>query len=92
MVFSVGRGVNYIPYLQLSHEVHAVAYGSVIGLGMVLSGLYWNQFGRRFHAMRWTDAAQLAARQMVVVAFMSFGLAVVTKDAAISRLFLGHFY
>ncbi len=84
-------GVRYVPFLSLSEDVNLFLYGAPILVGMLVSGRFWTQYGSRFHAMSWVDAAQIASRQIVVVALLIFTLIVATKDRSVSRVFLASY-
>ena len=58
---------------------------------MVLSARDLSRLAARFYLLDLGDAAQLAARQVALMALLTFSMMFATQDHRISRLFLGSF-
>jgi exopolysaccharide biosynthesis polyprenyl glycosylphosphotransferase len=82
----------YLPLPLLNEGLPLSPYVGAIAVGVLLSGRFWSDYGARFHILSWTDAAQMSARQNGSAALTLFTLLVATKDAAISRAFLGAYF
>ena len=81
----------YVPIVRLSPTVNLLPYFLCVVGGLVLSARDLSRLAARFHIMDLGDAAQLAARQVALVALLTFTMMFATQDHSISRLFLGTF-
>lgn len=83
--------MRYVPVVRLSREVNLLPYFLCMVGGMLLSARALSRFAARFHVLELGDAAQLAARQVGLMAALTFTMMFATLDRSISRLFLGSF-
>jgi exopolysaccharide biosynthesis polyprenyl glycosylphosphotransferase len=89
--FVLVEGVNYVPYLPLNPDVRTLIYGIFIGVAMFSSSRSLGSKFCRFDEISLVNAAKIAVRQVLFVAFVSFGLVFATKDVGMSRAFLGNY-
>jgi exopolysaccharide biosynthesis polyprenyl glycosylphosphotransferase len=83
------RTLQIVRFLDLSRELTLAPYVLCVIGGMVVSTRTLYRFAAKFHRVSWVDAANIATRQAAYVALFIFTFMFVTKDRAISRLFLG---
>jgi exopolysaccharide biosynthesis polyprenyl glycosylphosphotransferase len=83
--------MRYVPIVRLSREVNLLPYFLCMVGGMALSARALSRVAARFHVLTPGDAAQLAARQVGLMAALTFTMMFATLDRSISRLFLGTF-
>ncbi len=83
--------MRYVPYVRLSREVNLLPYFLCVVAGMAISRRELTALATRFHLLDTGDAARLAARQVALVALLTFSMMFATLDRSISRLFLGTF-
>ena len=81
----------YVPIVKLSPTVNLFPYFLCMIGGMVLSARDLSRLAARFHLLDIGGAAQLAARQVALMALLTFTMMFATQDHSISRLFLGTF-
>lgn len=81
----------YVPVVRLSPTVNLLPYFLCVIGGLVLSARDLSRLATRFHVLDFGDAAQLAARQVALMALLTFTMMFATQDHSISRLFLGTF-
>ena len=81
----------YVPIVRLSPTVNLLPYFLCVVGGMVLSARDLAKLAARFHVLNLGDAAQLAVRQVGLMALLTFTMMFATQDHSISRLFLGTF-
>ena len=81
----------YVPIVRLSPTVNLLPYFLCVVGGMVLSARDLSRLAARFHVLDLGGAAQLAARQVGLMALLIFTMMFATQDRSISRLFLGTF-
>ncbi len=80
-----------VPQVRLSREVNLLPYFLCMIGGMLLSTRELARQASRFHLLELGGAAQLAARQVGLMALLTFTMMFATVDHHISRLFLGSF-
>ncbi|HVS53858.1 MAG TPA: exopolysaccharide biosynthesis polyprenyl glycosylphosphotransferase [Opitutaceae bacterium] len=83
--------MRYVPIVRLSREVNLLPYFLCMVGGMLLSARDLSRLAARFHVLNPADAAALAARQVGLMALLTFTMMFATLDRSISRLFLGTF-
>jgi putative colanic acid biosynthesis UDP-glucose lipid carrier transferase len=83
--------MRYVPVVRLVREVNLLPYFLCMVGGVVLSTRDLSRFATRFHLLELGDAARLAARQVGLMALLTFTMMFATQDRSISRLFLGTF-
>ncbi len=83
--------MRYVPIVRLSREVNLLPYFLCMVGGMAISRRELTGLSARFHQLEWGDAAGLAARQVALMALLTFTMMFATLDRSISRLFLGTF-
>ncbi|MBI5690271.1 MAG: exopolysaccharide biosynthesis polyprenyl glycosylphosphotransferase [Verrucomicrobia bacterium] len=83
--------MRYVPVVRLSREVNLIPYFLCVVGGMLLSRRELTILATRFHVLTAGDAAGLAARQVALMALLTFTMMFATLDRSISRLFLGTF-
>jgi len=83
--------IYHVPYVRLSRSVNLLPYFLCMVGGMVLSARELARLAARFHLLNLIDAAQLAGRQTMLMALLTFTMMFATQDHSISRLFLGTF-
>ncbi len=81
----------YVPVVRLTRQVNLLPYFLCMVGGMVLSRRDLAQLAARFHVLDLGDAARVAARQVGLMALLTFTMMFATQDRSISRLFLGTF-
>ncbi len=81
----------YVPIVRLSPTVNLLPYFLCVVGGMILSARDLSRLAARFHVLDLGGAAQLAARQVGLMALLTFTMMFATQDHSISRLFLGTF-
>ncbi len=81
----------YVPIVRLSPTVNLLPYFLCVIAGMVLSARDLSRLAARFHVLDLGGAAQLAARQVGLIAVLTFTMMWATVDHYMSRLFLGTF-
>ncbi len=81
----------YVPIVKLSPTVNLLPYFLCVIGGMALSARDLSRLAARFHVLDLGGAAQLAARQVGLMALLTFTMMFATQDHSISRLFLGTF-
>ncbi len=83
--------MRYVPVVRLSREVNLLPYFLCVIGGLALSRRELTTLAARFHMLGLGDAAGLAARQVGLMALLTFSMMFATLDRSISRLFLGTF-
>ena len=83
--------MRYVPIVRLSREVNLLPYFLCVVGGMAISRRELTALSARFHLLDVGDAAGLAARQVALMALLTFTMMFATLDRSISRLFLGTF-
>jgi exopolysaccharide biosynthesis polyprenyl glycosylphosphotransferase len=83
--------MRYVPFVRLSRQVNLLPYFLCVVGGMLLSTRDLARLAARFHLLDLGGAAQLAARQVGLMALLIFTMMFATLDRDISRLFLGSF-
>ena len=83
--------MRYVPLVRLSREVNLLPYFLCVVGGMALATRDHARLAARFHLLDIGGAAQLAARQVGLMALLTFAMMFATQDRSISRLFLGSF-
>jgi exopolysaccharide biosynthesis polyprenyl glycosylphosphotransferase len=83
--------LRYVPRVRLSREVNLIPYFLCALGGMLLSRGDVARLAARFHVLDGAAAARLAARQVGLMALLTFTMMFATQDRSISRLFLGTF-
>ncbi len=83
--------MRFVPVVKLSREVNLIPYFLCAVGGMLLSTRDLSRFVTRFHLLELGDAARLAARQVGLIAVLTFTMMWATVDHYMSRLFLGTF-
>lgn len=83
--------LRHVPVIRLTREVNLLPYLLCVVGGMLLSRRDLLRLASRFHVLDLADAARLAARQVGLMALLTFTMMFVTQDRSISRLFLGTF-
>lgn len=83
--------MRYVPVVRLSREVNLIPYFLCMVGGMLLATRDLRKLAPRFHVLDSGDAARLAARQVALMALLTFTMMFATLDRSISRLFLGSF-
>lgn len=83
--------MRYVPVIRLSRQVNLLPYFLCVVGGMLLSTRDLARLAARFHLLDLGGAAQLAARQVGLMALLIFTMMFATLDRDISRLFLGTF-
>ncbi len=83
--------MRYVPFVLLTREVNLFPYFLCMVSGLLLGRRAIGEVASRFHAMELSDAARLAARQVALMALLTFTMMFATVDRSISRLFLGTF-
>ena len=83
--------MRYVPLVRLSREVNLIPYFLCAIGGMLLSRGDLARLAARFHVFDASEAARLAARQVGLMALLTFTMMFATQDRSISRLFLGTF-
>lgn len=83
--------MGFVPFVRLSREVNLLPYFLCMVGGMVLSARDLSQLATRFHLLDLGHAARVAARQVALMALLTFAMMFATQDRSISRLFLGTF-
>jgi exopolysaccharide biosynthesis polyprenyl glycosylphosphotransferase len=77
--------------VRLSPTVNLLPYFLCMTGGILLSARDLSRLAGRFHVLNLGDAAALAARQVALMALLTFTMMFATLDRSISRLFLGTF-
>jgi exopolysaccharide biosynthesis polyprenyl glycosylphosphotransferase len=83
--------MRYVPVVRLSREVNLIPYFLCMVGGMALAAREVVRLGSRSHVLEFGEAARLAARQVGLMALLTFTMMFATQDRSISRLFLGTF-
>ncbi|HVU33331.1 MAG TPA: exopolysaccharide biosynthesis polyprenyl glycosylphosphotransferase [Opitutaceae bacterium] len=83
--------MRYVPVIRLSPTVNLLPYFLCVVGGMALSTRELARFVGRSHLMKIGDAARVAAREVGLMAALTFTMMFATQDRSISRLFLGTF-
>jgi exopolysaccharide biosynthesis polyprenyl glycosylphosphotransferase len=83
--------MRFVPFVRLVREVNLLPYFLCAIAGVVLTARRVVQLATRFHNLEPGDAARLAARQVGLMAVLTFAMMFATQDRSISRLFLGSF-
>jgi lipopolysaccharide/colanic/teichoic acid biosynthesis glycosyltransferase len=83
--------MRHVPLVRLSRQVNLLPYFLCVIGGMLLSARDLARLAARFHLLDLSRAAQLAARQVGLMAVLIFTMMFATLDRDISRLFLGSF-
>ncbi|MSU23748.1 MAG: exopolysaccharide biosynthesis polyprenyl glycosylphosphotransferase [Opitutus sp.] len=83
--------IYHVPFVHLNRDVNLLPYFLCMVGGMVLSARDLSRLAARFHLLDLGDAARLAARQVSLMALLTFTMMFATQDHSISRLFLGSF-
>jgi len=83
--------MRYVPIVRLSREVNLLPYFLCVVGGLLLATRDHARLAARFHLLDLGGAAQLAARQVGLMALLIFTMMFATLDRSISRLFLGTF-
>ena len=83
--------MRYVPLVRLSRQVKQLPYFLCVIVGMLLTTRDLARLAARFHLLDLSGAAQLAARQVGLIAALIFTMMFATLDRDISRLFLGSF-
>lgn len=81
--------LRYVPIVRLTRQVNLLPYFLCVVGGMVLASRHRFSLVARFHRLELGDAARLAARQVGMMAVLTFTMMFATQDRSISRLFLG---
>ena len=81
--------MRYVPVIRLSPEVNLLPYFLCVIGGMALGAREVIRLIRRLHAVELGDAARVAAREVGLMAALTFTMMFATQDRSISRLFLG---
>jgi exopolysaccharide biosynthesis polyprenyl glycosylphosphotransferase len=81
--------LQYVPVVRLTRQVNLFPYFLCLVGGMALSTRDLSRLFARFHRLELMDAARLAARQVGLMALLTFTMMFATQDRSISRLFLG---
>jgi exopolysaccharide biosynthesis polyprenyl glycosylphosphotransferase len=81
--------MRYVPVVRLSREVNLLPYFLCVVAGMIFSARDIARLAELFYRLELGDAAQLAARQVALMALFTFSMMFATQDTRISRLFLG---
>ncbi len=81
----------YVPVVKLSPTVNLIPYFLCVVGGMLLSARDLSRLVARFHVLDLGGAVQLAARQVGLMAILTFTMMWATVDHYMSRLFLGTF-
>src|SRR5476651_947293 len=81
----------YVPIVKLSPTVNLLPYFLCVIGGMAISARDLSRLAARFHVLDLGGAAQLAARQVGLIAVLTFTMMWATVDHYMSRLFLGTF-
>ncbi|HTQ31230.1 MAG TPA: exopolysaccharide biosynthesis polyprenyl glycosylphosphotransferase [Opitutaceae bacterium] len=84
--------IYHVPFVHLNRDVNLAPYFLCAVGGMLLASRELIARAARFHRMTWLDAARLAARQVGLMALLTFTMMFATRDRSISRLFLGSFF
>ena len=84
--------MRYVPFVRLSRTVNLLPYFLCVIGGMVFSARSLSRLAARFYLRDLGDAAQIAARQVALMALLTFSMMFATQDHSISRLFLGSFF
>ncbi|MEO5959161.1 MAG: exopolysaccharide biosynthesis polyprenyl glycosylphosphotransferase [Opitutaceae bacterium] len=83
--------IRYVPFVHLVRQVNLLPYFLCMIGGVLLSARELSRLAPRFHVMGLGEAARLAARQVGLMALLTFSMMFATQDRSISRLFLGSF-
>ncbi len=83
--------LRFVPVVRLSREVNLLPYFLCVVGGMVLSARDLARLAARFHLLDLGRGARLAAKQVGLMAALTFAMMFATQDRSISRLFLGTF-
>lgn len=83
--------MRYVPVVRLSREVNLLPYFLCVIGGMALSTREVARLVGRRHLLEFGDAARAAAREVGLMAALTFTMMFATQDRSISRLFLGTF-
>src|SRR6185503_1400577 len=83
--------MRYVPVVRLTREVNLLPYFLCTVGAMAISVRDLAEAAGRFHRFDFTDAARLSARQIGLMALLTFTMMFATQDRSISRLFLGTF-
>lgn len=83
--------IYHVPYVKLMRSVNLLPYFLCMVGGMLVSGRELSRVVARFHVLDLGDAGRLAARQVGMMALLTFTMMFATVDRSISRLFLGTF-
>ncbi len=86
------RLIYHVPFVHLNRDVNLVPYFLCAVGGLLLASRELIALSARFHRLTWLDAARLAARQVGLMALLTFTMMFATRDRSISRLFLGSFF
>lgn len=81
--------IYHVPFVHLNREVNLLPYFLCVVMGLVVSVRYLLRLATRFHRLDLGEAANLAARQVALMALLTFTMMFATQDRSISRLFLG---
>ena len=83
--------MRFVPFVRLVREVNLLPYFLCAIGGVLLCAPGVARLANRFHVLDLGDAAKLAARQVGLMAVLTFTMMFATQDRSISRLFLGSF-
>lgn len=83
--------LRYVPIVRLTREVNLLPYFLCVVGGMILTARDVGRLIGRAQAFELGGAAAVAARQVGLMAALTFTMMFATQDRSISRLFLGTF-
>jgi len=83
--------VYHVPFVHLNRDVNLLPYSLCVIGGMLLSTRDVSRLAARFNALDLGGTSRLAARQVALMALLTFTMMFATRDHSISRLFLGSF-
>lgn len=93
-------GVFYLAWVSITQASGFVTFATDTNLklyllavivGTLLSSRSYRALGGRLGYLSWMELVQITQRQLVRIALVLFAIAFATKDAYISRMFLGSF-
>jgi len=77
--------------IEFASDTNIQLYFLGVICGSLLSARIYRTIGGRLGYLNWMELAQITQRQLVRIALVLFAFAFATKDAFISRVFLGSF-
>ena len=84
-------GAQATGWMRLASGFNSNQYSLAVFVGMLLAARAYHGWADRLSRLSWMDSLYVTAQMLARLALVLFGTAFVTKDAYVSRVFLGVF-